>query len=126
MNLVTVRNAVGLIASAALLAAMPVSAQKYPERTITMIVPFGAGGSTDIVGRIAADAMSKALGVSMIIENKGGAGGTVGAQAQDVASRAAVADEPQAHPPRAGEQPVIVRRHGLPGAKEPFELHGMI
>jgi tripartite-type tricarboxylate transporter receptor subunit TctC len=46
-----------------------------------MIVPFGAGGSTDIVGRIAADAMSKALGVSMIIENKGGAGGTVGAQA---------------------------------------------
>jgi tripartite-type tricarboxylate transporter receptor subunit TctC len=46
-----------------------------------MVVPFGAGGSTDIVGRIAADAMSKALGVSMIIENKGGAGGTVGTQA---------------------------------------------
>jgi tripartite-type tricarboxylate transporter receptor subunit TctC len=81
MNLVTFRNAVGLIASAAMLAAMPVSAQGYPERTITMIVPFGAGGSTDIVGRIAADAMSKALGVSMIIENKGGAGGTVGTQA---------------------------------------------
>jgi tripartite-type tricarboxylate transporter receptor subunit TctC len=72
---------VGLIASAAMLAAMPVSAQNYPERTITMVVPFGAGGSTDIVGRIAADAMSKALGVSMIIENKGGAGGTVGTQA---------------------------------------------
>jgi tripartite-type tricarboxylate transporter receptor subunit TctC len=64
-----------------MLAAMPVSAQNYPERTITMVVPFGAGGSTDIVGRIAADAMSKALGVSMIIENKGGAGGTVGTQA---------------------------------------------
>jgi len=75
------RQAVGLIASAAMLAAMPVSAQGYPERTITMVVPFGAGGSTDIVGRIAADAMSKALGVSMIIENKGGAGGTVGTQA---------------------------------------------
>ena len=80
MHLVTLRHAVGLIASAAMLAAMPVSAQKYPERTITMIVPFGAGGSTDIVGRIAAEAMSKALGVSMIIENKGGAGGTVGTQ----------------------------------------------
>ncbi|MCM2329008.1 MAG: tripartite tricarboxylate transporter substrate binding protein [Lysobacter sp.] len=81
MNLVTLRHAVGLVASAAMLAAMPASAQKYPERTITMIVPFGAGGSTDIVGRIAAEAMSKVLGVSMIIENKGGAGGTVGAQA---------------------------------------------
>lgn len=75
------RHAVGLIASAAMLAAMPASAQKYPDRTITMIVPFGAGGSTDIVGRIAAEAMSKALGVSMVVENKGGAGGTVGAQA---------------------------------------------
>ena len=81
MSLATFRKAAGLIASAAMLAAMPVSAQNYPERTITMIVPFGAGGSTDIVGRIAADAMSKALGVSMIIENKGGAGGTVGTQA---------------------------------------------
>lgn len=81
MQFATLRHAVGLIASAAALAAMPVSAQNYPERTITMVVPFGAGGSTDIVGRIAADAMSKALGVSMIIENKGGAGGTIGAQA---------------------------------------------
>src|SRR5512139_1012519 len=81
MNIVTVRRAVGLAASAALLAAMPAAAQGYPERTITMVVPFGAGGSTDIVGRIAADAMSKVLGVSMIIENKGGAGGTIGAQA---------------------------------------------
>ena len=81
MSLATFRHAVVLIASAAMLAAMPVSAQNYPERTITMVVPFGAGGSTDIVGRIAADAMSKALGVSMIIENKGGAGGTVGTQA---------------------------------------------
>lgn len=81
MGLAKCRHAVGLIASAAMLAAMPVSAQNYPERTITMVVPFGAGGSTDIVGRIAADAMSKALGVSMIIENKGGAGGTVGTQA---------------------------------------------
>ncbi len=81
MNDITNRFAAGLIASAALLAATPAAAQNYPERTITMVVPFGAGGSTDIVGRIAADAMSKALGVSMIVENKGGAGGTVGTQA---------------------------------------------
>ena len=81
MNLVTLRHAAGLIASAAMLAAMPVSAQKYPDRTITMIVPFGAGGSTDIVGRIAAEAMARSLGVSVIVENRGGAGGTVGTQA---------------------------------------------
>jgi tripartite-type tricarboxylate transporter receptor subunit TctC len=81
MNFVTIRRAVGLIASAALLAALPAAAQNYPERTITMVVPFGAGGSTDIVGRIAAEAMAKALGVSVIVENKGGAGGTIGTQA---------------------------------------------
>ena len=86
MNTVTFRGAVGLIASAALLAAMPAAAQGYPERTITMVVPFGAGGSTDIVGRIAADAMSKVLGVSIIVENKGGAGGTVGTQSAANAS----------------------------------------
>lgn len=81
MHPVASKCVAGLIASVAMLAAAPASAQKYPERTITMIVPFGAGGSTDIVGRIAADAMAKALGVSMVIENKGGAGGTVGTQA---------------------------------------------
>jgi tripartite-type tricarboxylate transporter receptor subunit TctC len=86
MNIFTTRVAIGLLASAALLAAMPAAAQGYPERTITMIVPFGAGGSTDIVGRIAADALSKVLGVSMIVENKGGAGGTVGTQAAASAS----------------------------------------
>jgi tripartite-type tricarboxylate transporter receptor subunit TctC len=80
MDLTIIRRGVGLLASAALLAAMPAAAQKYPERTITMIVPFGAGGSTDIVGRIAAEAMAKALGVSVIVENRGGAGGTVGTQ----------------------------------------------
>ena len=66
----------------AFVAAAPVVAQqKYPDRTITMIIPFGAGGSTDIVGRIAAEAMSKNLGVSMVIDNRAGAGGTIGAQA---------------------------------------------
>lgn len=80
MKLVTFKRAAALVASAALLAATPAAAQNYPERTITMVVPFGAGGSTDIVGRIAAEAMAKALGVSVIVENKGGAGGTVGTQ----------------------------------------------
>ena len=76
------RIAAATLGSLALVAAAPASAQqKYPDRTITMIIPFGAGGSTDIVGRIAAEAMAKNLGVSMVIDNRAGAGGTIGAQA---------------------------------------------
>lgn len=66
--------------SAAMLSALPAYAD-FPEREITMVVPFGAGGSTDIVGRIAAQAMSERLDVPVIVENRGGAGGTVGTQA---------------------------------------------
>lgn len=53
---------------------------QYPERQITMVVPFGAGGSTDIVGRITANALSQRLGVPVIVDNRGGAGGTIGTQ----------------------------------------------
>lgn len=55
-------------------------AQTYPTRQITMMVPFGAGGSTDIVGRITAQAMAKNLGVPVVVLNKGGVGGTLGTQ----------------------------------------------
>ncbi|SIQ12081.1 Tripartite-type tricarboxylate transporter, receptor component TctC [Rhizobium sp. RU35A] len=55
------------------------SAAGYPERSITMIVPFSAGGPTDTVSRLVAEAMSKDLGQQIIIENVGGAGGTLGA-----------------------------------------------
>ena len=51
----------------------------YPERAITMIVPFAAGGPTDTVGRLVADAMTRELGQQVIVENVGGAGGTLGA-----------------------------------------------
>ncbi len=53
-------------------------AQNYPTRPITMIVPYPAGGPSDVVARIMADGMSKALGQNIIIENVGGAGGTIG------------------------------------------------
>ncbi len=66
-------------AGALALHAAPAAAD-YPEREITMIVPFGAGGSTDIVGRIAAQALSERLGVPVVVDNRGGAGGTVGTQ----------------------------------------------
>ncbi len=53
-------------------------AQPYPNRNITVIVPFPAGGPSDVVARIVAEAMSKHLGQTLVIENVGGAGGTLG------------------------------------------------
>ncbi|MBP1842654.1 tripartite-type tricarboxylate transporter receptor subunit TctC [Rhizobium petrolearium] len=55
------------------------NAQGYPERQITMVVPFSAGGPTDTVTRLVAESMSKDLGQQIIVENVGGAGGTLGA-----------------------------------------------
>ena len=54
-------------------------AQSYPDRTINMVVPFAAGGPTDTVARLIAESMSKELGQQIIVENVGGAGGTLGA-----------------------------------------------
>jgi tripartite-type tricarboxylate transporter receptor subunit TctC len=53
-------------------------AQTYPERPITIIVPFAAGGPTDVIGRILAERMRVALGQAVIIENVSGANGTIG------------------------------------------------
>jgi len=67
----------GLTALAGLgLIAVPAQAQDYPTRSITMIVPFAAGGPTDVIARIVANDMAKTLGQSIIIENVVGAGGT--------------------------------------------------
>ena len=55
-----------------------VHAQQYPARTITIIVPFAAGGPADITGRIAADILSRHLNAQVVVENIGGGGGTVG------------------------------------------------
>src|SRR6185312_9304793 len=53
----------------------------YPDRVIHLIVPFAAGGNADIVGRIVGEQMSKALGQPVVVDNRGGAGGSVGAEA---------------------------------------------
>src|SRR3954471_23207316 len=53
-------------------------AQDYPARTVTMIVPFAAGGPADITGRIVADIFTRHLGQQFVVENVGGAGGTTG------------------------------------------------
>ena len=66
------------VAFALVCSGAPVRAQDYPSRSITVIVPFPAGGASDVVARIVSDQMSRILKQSMIIENVGGAGGTVG------------------------------------------------
>lgn len=53
-------------------------AQEYPTTMVTVIVPFAAGGPADVMGRIAADIFSRHLGQNFVVENVGGAGGTVG------------------------------------------------
>ncbi len=66
-------------AMAAVLGFGAAQADDYPNRPITMVVPFSAGGPTDTVTRLVAEAMSKDLGQQILVENVGGAGGTLGA-----------------------------------------------
>jgi len=68
------------LALAAASLAGPARAQTYPARTISIVVPFAAGGPTDTVTRLVAEAMGRNLGQTVVVENAGGAGGTIGAQ----------------------------------------------
>jgi tripartite-type tricarboxylate transporter receptor subunit TctC len=74
------RALLALAAAAPLLAAAPAAqAQTWPARPVTMIIPFAAGGPTDVLGRIMAERMSQILGQQVVVENVGGAGGMTGA-----------------------------------------------
>jgi tripartite-type tricarboxylate transporter receptor subunit TctC len=68
-----------ILGAAALLAASQAGAQQYPTKVVTIIVPFTAGGPTDTVARLIAQPMTKVLKQQVIVENVGGAGGTIGA-----------------------------------------------
>jgi tripartite-type tricarboxylate transporter receptor subunit TctC len=76
------RIAVSLLACALFLtasfASRPARTETYPSRVVTVIVPFPAGGASDVVARIVAQHMSQTLGEQLVIENVGGAGGTIG------------------------------------------------
>ncbi len=68
-----------LLAAGGALLAAPALAQGFPDRPITITVPFAAGGPTDVISRLVAEGMGKNLGVSVVVENVTGAGGTIAA-----------------------------------------------
>src|SRR5262249_43421370 len=74
------RNSFNVVAAVAIgLAGLTAaSAQTYPSRPVTMIIPFAAGGPTDVLGRLVGQRMGEVLGQQIIIENVGGAGGMTG------------------------------------------------
>ena len=80
MNLPDRRKFMRLAAGAAALPAVAriANAQAYPSRPVRIIVPFAAGGGTDSLSRIFGQAISEQLGATVVVENVGGAGGTIG------------------------------------------------
>jgi tripartite-type tricarboxylate transporter receptor subunit TctC len=75
-----IKTSATIILRAVAMLALPAiaSAQDYPSRPITVIVPFPAGGPSDVIARIVAEHMGRTLGQTLVIENVGGAGGTIG------------------------------------------------
>jgi tripartite-type tricarboxylate transporter receptor subunit TctC len=77
---------VAVILTAAPWASAPVQAQNYPSKAITLVVPYGPGGSTDLLARTLAQRMSESMGQPIVVENRSGGGGMIGS---DFVARAA-------------------------------------
>lgn len=69
------------LAGLSLALAGPAGAQAYPQRPVTLLVPYAPGGATDIIGRVIAEELSQTIGQRVIVENRAGAAGSVGAAA---------------------------------------------
>ena len=112
--MVTNRSICAIVAICALLAPPAgVAAQDYPNRTVKIIVPFPPGGTADAMPRIVADWLSRKWGQAVIIENKAGAGGNVGAEA-------AFKSDPDGYTLFASPPPPLVINQNL-YAKLPFD-----
>jgi tripartite-type tricarboxylate transporter receptor subunit TctC len=81
MSKITRRTALAGLVAAPLAAPSLTRADAYPGKPIRMIVPFAPGGTTDLLGRIAAEHLQNAWGAKVVVENKSGAGGNIGADA---------------------------------------------
>src|SRR5688572_20324538 len=79
---ITVKSiALAVCCAAAAIGAGSAAAQSYPTRAVRLIIPFSAGGAADVPGRILGDRLTKVLGQQIVIENRPGAGSTIGAEA---------------------------------------------
>ena len=77
----TIKHLIGLIAVTTLSFTGLAQAHSWPDKPIKLIIPFAAGGTTDIIGRVLAQQMTPILGQNVVVENRGGAGGNIGAEA---------------------------------------------
>lgn len=72
------RDALLTLGAGAAALALPATAQSYPDRALRLVVPFGAGTTTDIISRMVGEGLGRELGQSIVVDNRAGAGGTVG------------------------------------------------
>ena len=72
------KKVLAVTVTAASMAVATAASAAYPDKPVTMVIPYATGGSTDVIGRLIAEAMTRDLGQQVIVENAGGAGGTIG------------------------------------------------
>ncbi|HEY8578634.1 MAG TPA: tripartite tricarboxylate transporter substrate binding protein, partial [Beijerinckiaceae bacterium] len=95
----------GCLLAAAAFAALPAAAQTFPNRPLKLIVPYAAGGGTDAIARLVAQAVSEKLGQTVVVENNGSAGG-------NVASQMAASSPPDGYTMlMANQGPMVVNPH---------------